>query len=185
MLLQNDGHGRFTDVTAQLAPELARVGMVTDAIWQDVDGDGRVDLVVVGEWMPITIFHNAGGGKLVRLNTPGLERSNGWWNRIVAGDFTGHRDGRVDFVLGNLGLNTRFHATTTEPVTMYVKDFAGSGFAQQIVATYRQGVSRPLALRDELVKALPYLKTRHLTYQEDARQAITHNFSPADLALEV
>src|SRR5256886_7748530 len=79
MLLQNDGHGHFTDVTAQLAPELARVGMVTDAVWQDVDGDGRLDLVVVGEWMPITIFHNAGGGKLARLNTPGLERSNGWW----------------------------------------------------------------------------------------------------------
>src|SRR2546422_1870877 len=159
MLLQNDGHGHFTDVTAQLAPDLARVGMVTDAIWQDVDGDGRVDLVVVGEWMPITIFHNAGGGKLVRLNPPGLERSNGWWNRIIAGDFSGHRDGRVDFVVGNLGLNTRFHATATEPVTMYVKDFAGSGFAQQIVATYQGGVSRPLAMRDELVNALPYLKT--------------------------
>ena len=182
MLLQNDGHGHFTDVTAQLAPDLARVGMVTDAIWQDVDGDGRVDLVVVGEWMPITIFHNAGGGKLVRLNPPGLERSNGWWNRIVAGDFTGHRDGRVDFVVGNLGLNTRFHATATEPVTMYVKDFAGSGFAQQIVATYQGGVSRPLALRDELVNALPYLKTRYLTYQAYARQAITDIFSPADLA---
>src|SRR5947208_9471243 len=99
MLLQNDGHGHFTDVTAQLAPELARVGMVTDAIWQDVDGDGRVDLVVVGEWMPITIFRNAGSGKLVRLNTPGLEQSNGWWNRIVAGDFRGHGGGRVDFVV--------------------------------------------------------------------------------------
>src|SRR3989454_11234425 len=182
MLLQNDGHDHFTDVTAQLAPDLARVGMVTDAIWQDVDGDGRVDLVVVGEWMPITIFRNAGGGKLVRLNPPGLERSNGWWNRIVAGDFTGHRDGRVDFVVGNLGLNTRFHATATEPVTMYVKDFAGSGFAQQIVATYRQGVSRPLALRDELLNALPYLKTRYLTYQEYARQAVTDIFSAADLA---
>jgi len=137
---------------------------------------------VVGEWMPITIFHNAGGGKLVRLNTPGLERSNGWWNRIVAGDFTGHGGGRVDFIVGNLGLNTRFHATATEPVTMYVKDFAGSGFAQQIVATYQGGVSRPLALRDELVNALPYLKTRYLTYQEYARQAISDIFSPADLA---
>jgi len=65
MLLQNDGHGHFTDVTARLAPDLEHVGMVTDAVWRDVDGDGRLDLVVVGEWMPITIFHNAGGGKLV------------------------------------------------------------------------------------------------------------------------
>ena len=182
MLLQNDGHGHFTDVTAQLAPELARVGMVTDAIWQDVDGDGRVDLVVVGEWMPITIFHNAGGGRLVRQNTPGLEQSNGWWNRIMAGNFTGHRDGRVDFIVGNLGLNTRFHATATEPVTMYVKDFAGSGFAQQILATYRGGVSRPLAMRDELVNALPRLKARYLTYQDYAGQSLTDIFSPAELA---
>src|SRR5438270_9055531 len=182
MLLQYDGHGHFTDVTAQLAPELARVGMVTDAVWQDVDGDGRLDLVVVGEWMPITIFHNAGGGKLVRRNTPGLEQSHGWWNRIVAGDFTGHRDGRVDFIVGNLGLNTRFHATATEPVTMYVKDFARSGSAQQIVATYSGGVSHPLAMRDELVNALPYLKTRYLTYQEYAGQTVTDIFSAADLA---
>jgi len=182
MLLQNDGHGHFTDVTAQLAPGLARVGMVTDAIWQDVDGDGRLDLVVVGEWMPITIFRNAGGGKLVRLNTRGLEQSNGWWNRIVAGDFTGHGGGRVDFVVGNLGLNTRLRATDSEPATMYVKDFERNGSVEQIVATYQGGVSRPLAMRDELVNALPHLKTRYLTYQDYAGQTVTDIFSPAELA---
>src|SRR2546422_501634 len=89
MVLQNDGRGHFTDVTKRLAPELEHVGMVTDAIWRDVDGDGRPDLIVVGEWMPITVFHNAGGGKLGRVKAPGLEQSEGWWNRIVAGDFTG------------------------------------------------------------------------------------------------
>src|SRR5436853_1595980 len=93
MLLQNDGHGHFTDVTKRLAPELEHVGMVTDAVWRDVDDDGRPDLIVVGEWMPITIFRNAGGGRLVRLKTPGLEHSEGWWNRIVAGDLTGHGRG--------------------------------------------------------------------------------------------
>ena len=101
MLLRNDGHGRFTNVTAAKAPALERVGMVTDASWRDVDGDGRPDLVVVGEWMPITVFRNAGGGRLERAQVAGLETSDGWWNRIVAGDFTG--DGRVDFVVGNLG----------------------------------------------------------------------------------
>ena len=109
MLLQNDGRGHFTDVTSRLAPELARVGMVTDAVWRDVDGDGRKDLVVVGEWMPITIFHNAGGGRLTPMTVPGLEHSAGWWNRIVAGDFTG--DGKVDFIVGNAGLNSRCHAS--------------------------------------------------------------------------
>ena len=89
MLLQNDGRGRFTDVTSKLAPELQRVGMVTDALWHDVTADGRIDLVVVGEWMPITIFRNAGRGRLERIQAKGLEKSHGWWNRIVAGDFTG------------------------------------------------------------------------------------------------
>src|SRR5207248_3447295 len=126
MLLHNDGRGHFTNVTAKLAPELEQVGMVTDAVWRDVDGDGRLDLIVVGEWMPITIFHNAGNGRLVKLTVPGLEKSHGWWNRIIAGDFTG--SGRVDFIVGNAGLNFRCRASAAEPVTMYVKDFDRNGF---------------------------------------------------------
>jgi hypothetical protein len=182
MLLANDGHGRFTDVTERAVPggALARVGMVTDALWRDVDGDGRVDLVVVGEWMPITVFRNAGGGRLARLEMPGLAKSEGWWNRIVAADFTG--DGRVDFVVGNLGLNTRLHASATEPATMYVKDFDGNGFAEQILATYQGGVSYPLPLRDDLLRALPYLKARYLKYTDYARQAVTDAFGPTELA---
>jgi len=179
-LLRNDGRGHFTDVTDQVAPGLARVGMVTDALWQDVDEDGRVDLVVVGEWMPITIFRNAGAGRLARLTTRGLEKSDGWWNRVVAGDFTG--DGRVDFVVGNLGLNTRLRATEAEPATMYVKDFDGNGFVDQIVACYSQGRSYPLALRDDLIKALPPLKARYLNYEDYARQTVTDVFPPAELA---
>jgi len=180
MLLQNDGHAHFTDVTKRLAPELERVGMVTDAVWRDVHGDGRPDLVVVGEWMPITVFHNAGGGKLVRVKTPGLELSEGWWNRIVAGDFTGH--GRVDFIVGNLGLNTRFHASEAEPVTMYVKDFDGTGVSKQILSVFNHGTSYPIAMRDELLSALPYLKPRYPRYADYAGQTVTDIFSPAELA---
>src|SRR5213082_902324 len=180
MLLQNDGHGHFTNVTKRLAPELERVGMVTDAVWRDVDGDGRLDLVVVGEWMPITVFHNAGGGKLVRMTTPGLEKSEGWWNRIVAGDFTGH--GRVDFIVGNLGLNTRFQASATEPVTMYVKDFDGNGVSDQIVSVYNHGTSYPIATRDEMIAALPSLKARYPRYADYAGQTVSDIFSPAELA---
>ncbi len=180
LLLQNDGHGHFTDVTKRLAPELERVGMVTDAEWRDVDGDGRPDLIVVGEWMPITIFRNAGGGKLVRLKTTGLEHSEGWWNRIVAGDFTGK--GRVDFIVGNLGLNTRLHASEAEPTAMYVKDFDGNGVTDQIVSVYNHGTSYPIALRDELITALPYLRPRYPRYADYAGQTVTDIFSPAELA---
>ena len=179
VLLKNDGKGHFTDVTDRVAPGLSRVGMVTDAVWKDVDGDGRVDLVVVGEWMPITIFHNS-GGRLVRMEARGLEKTNGWWNRIVAADFTG--DGKVDFIVGNLGLNTRLQATPNEPVTMYVKDFAHSGFLQQIVSYYNNGKRYPLALRDPLLLSIAPLRDKYPTYKDFARQTIADVFPPDEVA---
>ena len=179
-LLHNDGRGHFTDITATAAPELEHIGMVTDALWRDVDGDGRLDLVVVGEWMPITIFRNMGGGKLKRLAVRGLEKSDGWWNRIIAGDFDG--DGKVDFIVGNLGLNGRLHASEREPAEMYVKDFAGNGSVAQIITLYNGGVSYPMAMRDALLTALPYLKTRFAGYKAYARQKITDILSAEELA---
>ena len=175
-LLKNDGRGHFTDVTAQVAPELARVGMVTDALWVDVDHDGRLDLVVVGEWMPITVFRNT-GTKLERLSVRGLEHTSGWWNRIITADFNG--DGRPDFVLGNLGLNSRLHASPAEPARMYVKDFDRNGFPEQIVTLYENGKSLPLALRDELTNALPYLKPRYPKYSDYAGQTVEQIFGGA------
>jgi hypothetical protein len=180
VLLENDGRGRFSDVTQQAAPDLARIGMVTDALWHDVDDDGRVDLVVVGEWMPITIFRNTGSGTLERTAPGGLERSHGWWNRIVAGDFTG--DGLTDFVLGNLGLNTRLRASEDEPATMYVKDFDRNGFVEQILSIYSEGVSYPFALRDDLIRVLPFLRERYPTYEAYAEQTVADIFGAADLA---
>jgi hypothetical protein len=180
LLLRNDGRGHFTNVTAQRAPELERVGMVTDACWRDVDGDGRLDLVVVGEWMPITIFHNEGGGRLKRLVVPGLEKSDGWWNRIVAGDFTG--DGRVDFIVGNLGENGGLHASATEPTTMLVKDFDANGSYEQILTSVEHGRRYPLALRDDLLRALPMLAARLPTYASYAGKSVEQIFTPAELS---
>ena len=180
VLLENDGHGRFRDVTGAAAPDLARVGMVSDALWLDVNDDRRLDLVVVGEWMPISVFVNTGSGKLERLAAPGLERTHGWWNRIVAGDFTG--DGRPDLIVGNLGLNARLRASESEPATMHVADFDRNGFVEQIVSVFSGGVSYPLALRDELIAAIPALRQRYPTYEAYARQTVTDIFPPAELA---
>jgi len=109
-----------------------------------------------------------------------LERSEGWWNRVVAGDFTGH--GRVDFIVGNLGLNTRLQASDAEPVTMYVKDFDGNGVSKQILSVYNHGTSYPIAMRDELIKALPYLKAPFPRYADYAGKTVSDIFSPAELA---
>jgi hypothetical protein len=176
LLLRNDGRGRFVDVTEHAAPELAQVGLVTDAVWQDVDGDRRPDLVVVGEWMPITVFRNAGGGRLARRDVPGLAGSEGWWNRIVAGDFTG--DGKIDFVVGNLGLNTRLHASAAEPMVMYVKDFNGNGHAEPLLTLADRAGRWPLPLRDDMVRAFPPLKARYMSYTTYARATIDSIFPP-------
>jgi hypothetical protein len=180
VLLRNDGRGRFADVTQHVAPGLARIGMVTDALWTDVDGDARADLILVGEWMPITVFRNTGSGRLEQMEVPGLELSHGWWNRIVAGDFTG--DGRTDFIVGNLGLNTRLHASADEPVTMHVKDFGRTGFVQQILSQYENGESYPLVLRDDLIKSITFLKARYLNFSEYAEQKVSDIFTADVLA---
>jgi hypothetical protein len=179
ILLRNDGRGHFNDVTEQVSPALAHVGMVTDALWTDVDRDGRLDLVVVGEWMPIAIFHNS-GGKLERIAVRGLEKSDGWWNRIVAADVDG--DGRTDFVVGNLGLNTRLQATPAQPASMIVKDFLHNGFVEQVISTWTDGASYPLVLRDDLLKSLPFLQPKFPKYADYAGKTMDEVFTKEDLA---
>jgi enediyne biosynthesis protein E4 len=161
-LLQNDGAGRFTDVTLQKAAPLSEAGMVTSAVWTDYDGDGRLDLIVAGEWMPVRVFRQENGRFVDRTAEAGLSGTSGWWNTVVASDLNG--DGREDLVLGNLGLNSYIRASRDKPVRMYVHDFFGDGSIEQIVTIFRNGTSYPLAGRDELVRVMPQLRGKYPSY---------------------
>jgi hypothetical protein len=161
-LLQNDGTGHFTDVTLQKAAALSDAGMVSSAVWTDYDNDGQLDLIVVGEWMPIRVFRQENGRFVDRTKEAGLSNTNGWWNTVTAADLNG--DGREDLVLGNLGLNSYIRASRNEPARLYVNDFFHDGSLEQILTFYKHGVSYPLAGRDELVRQMPLLRSRYPSY---------------------
>jgi hypothetical protein len=112
---------KFTDVTAQVAPDLKNIGLVCDAMWTDFDNDGWQDLILVGEFMPITYFKNEKGKLKNITSTTGTENKKGWWTSIVSGDFD--NDGDIDYVIGNIGLNSFYKGSEKYPVTIYAKDF--------------------------------------------------------------
>jgi enediyne biosynthesis protein E4 len=178
-ILQNNGKGEFTDVTAQVAPDLIKLGMITDAIWADLDGDGDDDLIVVGDYMPVKIFFNESGKFILKSSITNLENSNGWWNRILAVDLD--QDGDIDFVLGNHGLNSRFRATQAEPVTMHVGDFDNNGMIEQVLSMYYDGKLYPMALRHDLTSQMPSLKKKYLKYESFKDQTIDDIFSKEQL----
>lgn len=131
-LLRNNA-GVLEDVTDIYAPELRNIGMVTDAIWSDVDNDGKIDLVVVGELMQISIFKNH-DGNFSKMKNTGLENHLGWWNSIVAGDFD--QDGDMDYIVGNMGANNYYHASKERPITVLAKDFDGNGSVDPVTFLY-------------------------------------------------
>ncbi|HET7537047.1 MAG TPA: VCBS repeat-containing protein [Candidatus Didemnitutus sp.] len=161
-LLANRG-GRFEDVTDTLAPGLREVGMVTSALWSDADGDGWLDLLVTLEWGTVKYFHNnAGKGFSDWTENAGFATAGtagpaglgaGWWNSIASADFNG--DGRPDYVVGNLGLNTQYHADAAHPALLFVGDFNGDGASQLIEAYYEGDKLYPWRTRSDLGAAIP------------------------------
>jgi len=178
-ILENNGKGVFNDVTMQIAPGLLHAGMVTDGKWFDYDRDGKTDLVIAGEYMPVKIFHNENGHLKEVTIDAGLGNSNGWWNKIMITDI--NNDGYPDIVAGNHGLNSRFKASLKKPVSMYVSDFDGNGYIEQIVATYNGDRQYPMALRHDLVSVLPYLKKKYLTYEQYKEQSVSDIFTQPQL----
>jgi len=177
-ILQNDGNGRFTDVTEKVAKELKEIGLITDAKWADIDGDKDLDLIIVGEWMPITIFENQ-NGKLIRNSKHETPNSSGWWNALEMADLD--NDGDMDFVVGNHGLNSRFTTSAEHPTCIYINDFDENGTAEQIICVYNGDNSYPMTLRHDLVKQMPSLKKKYLKYESYKNQTIDMIFSKAEM----
>lgn len=176
-LLRNIGNGKFEDATAQVLP-ISALGMVTDAVWTDFNNDKQLDLVVVGEWMPITFLENK-QGKLSINKAREIKNSEGFWNSIVAEDFD--NDGDMDFVAGNWGQNSYLKPTENEPLTMYVKDFDNNGSLDPIICVYRASPEGkralyPLASKDEMTSQLPHLRKKYLKYKDYATATIQDVF---------
>ena len=138
--------------------------MVTDAVWLDLTDDKRLDLIVVGEWMPITVLiQNASGVFQDKTSGYNLKNSNGWWNTIASNDFD--KDGDIDLIVGNLGLNSRLRANLKEPVSIFIGDIDKNGSLDPILTYYNQHIRYPFVSRDQLVKQVPSLKRKFLKYE--------------------
>lgn len=164
-LLQNDG-GKFTDVTEKNAPELVNIGMVNDVLWSDFDGDGVNDLIVVGEWMSLQFFRNEKGRFTNASAEMGLQNTEGWWFSVAEGDF--NKDGRMDYVVGNLGLNSKFKASEYKPFEVFADDFDGTGTIDIVLATNYEGTQFPVRGRECTSQQMPFVAEKFPTFQEFA-----------------
>ena len=169
----NDGNGQFTEQTQNYAPELLEIGMVTDAAKLDWDGDGKEDLVLVGDWMAPTFFRNT-DGKLEKISMPEMEGKKGWYRSLKVADL--NKDQKPDLILGNQGLNTRFKASEEQPVRLYLNDFDQNGSIEQLFTTVRNGVAIPYTLKHELEKQVPSIKKKYIRYSNYNNQTLEQIF---------
>ena len=156
-----NNQGKFENITDEYAGDLLKIGMVTDALWTDIDGDNDPDLLVAGEWMPITVMIND-QGKLVRQENTGLEETQGWWFSLAAGDFD--QDGDIDFIGGNLGLNYKYKTSKAEPFQVYLNDFDLNGSLDIVLGYFNDGELFPLRGRECSAEQMPFIKQKYPTY---------------------
>jgi hypothetical protein len=164
LMLENDGKGHFTDVTDARMPGLKNIGMVTDAVWIDYDKDGDNDLILAGEWMNVSVLRNDNGIFSDATLSAGLNETSGWWNTLKAADID--KDGDIDLIAGNLGLNSVLKASVKEPVEIYLNDFDNNGSPDPIICNYENGVSYPVASLDELDAQINGIKDRYPKYSD-------------------
>ncbi|HNL63732.1 MAG TPA: FG-GAP-like repeat-containing protein, partial [Ferruginibacter sp.] len=186
MLLQNN-KGIFSDVTAAVAPALMNIGIVDQAAWTDMDGDGKKELVLCGEWMPVSIFSFQNGQFVktrndVRISTPSGKDSlidmnalTGWWYNMKADDID--NDGDIDLVLANRGSNSMVKGNINEPCTIYAKNFDGNGSYDALLGYYIWGKCYPLYSRDQLIDQLPAFRKKFVRYHDYSGKTLDDLFS--------
>ncbi len=175
---------KFTDVTAGVCKDLHNIGMVCDAVWTDWNNDGKTDLILAGEWMPLTFFKNENGKLVNATMQTGIASETGWWNSLAAGDFD--NDGDIDYIAGNLGLNAFIKGSQKEPVKIYAKDFDGNGTSDAILTLFlkdQQGVKHEYTAmnRDDIVSQMPGLKKQFNEYKAFAAADFNQIFTPEQL----
>ena len=181
-----NGKIHFTDVTNSIAPSLNKIGLTCDAVWTDYDNDGWQDLILVGEWMPIRILHNNKGSFTDVSQAAGTLGKVGWWTSIVPGDFD--NDGKMDYIVGNLGLNSFYRASSKYPVSIYGKDFDNNGSYDAIPTIYLKASQEdtsiheyPVHTKDDITKQLVSFRKKFPTYKSYATATFDQMFSPEDL----
>lgn len=150
-ILKNDG-GKFSDVTGSIAPDLVSPGLVSAALWTDFDNDGNLDIIINGEWMPITVFQNQNGKFANITANAGLDQSTGWWNSLAAGDFD--NDGDIDYLAGNFGLNCRYKPKN-KPIELFYDDYDNNGINDIIMGYYQGDKLYPIKTRERMIEQIP------------------------------
>ncbi|QIP11152.1 VCBS repeat-containing protein [Spirosoma aureum] len=152
----------FTDITDRFAPGLGQAGLICSALWTDIDNDTWPDLMLAGEFMPITVFKNDRGSRLTPLKMPTLEKAVGFWNSLTSGDFD--NDGDLDYIAGNLGLNSRLQASASHPISVYAADYDKNGTLDPILSFFNGETEYPVHPRDVLTDQVPSFKKKMTSY---------------------